>query len=107
MFASDLMKNEDFIYYIVFNLTCLVIVNYAFNALLKKIPDIAQQLAGPAFTPSVGKGLGGQSFSNFRANTNKALDIFGKNMPGKPGADGKNNAASMLRDAIGKMTNRR
>jgi hypothetical protein len=46
------------IYYVIYYLITLTIICYAFDALLKKAPEIAKQLAGPEYVPVLGQGFG-------------------------------------------------
>jgi hypothetical protein len=46
------------VYYLFYYLISLIIVCYAFDALLRKAPEIARQLAGPEYVPILGQGYG-------------------------------------------------
>ncbi len=46
-------------YYVIYHLILLSLVAYAFDALLRQAPMIAQQLAGPQYVPKLGQGFGG------------------------------------------------
>jgi len=51
------------IYFTIYHLIILILVAYAFDALLKQAPYIAQQLAGPQYVPILGQGFGGLGYS--------------------------------------------
>lgn len=50
------------IYFVVYHLITLIIICYAFDALLKKAPEIAKHLAGPEYVPILGEGWGDTGF---------------------------------------------
>lgn len=53
-FATD----GQFIQYLTANLLAICLLVFAFNTMLKNIPEIATQLAGPKFAPQLGGGTG-------------------------------------------------
>lgn len=66
IYPTALVHNQAFMYFVTFNLLSLCIVAYAFDALIKQMPQLARQLAGPASVPALGGGggsiLGGVHF---------------------------------------------
>jgi hypothetical protein len=59
---SQLQTQENFMYFMVYNLTALLLIAHAFGILAKNAPDIAKQLSGPASVPSLGGGAGMRGF---------------------------------------------
>ena len=53
---------NQLVYFVFYYLISMIIVCYAFDALLKKAPQIAQQLAGPEYVPILGQGIGYMSY---------------------------------------------
>jgi type IV secretory pathway VirB6-like protein len=53
---------SDLMFYVIYHLITLIIISYAFNALLKAAPQIATQLAGPEYIFSIGQGFGAGGF---------------------------------------------
>lgn len=51
---SQLYQAVGLIYFIVYHLTTLIILAYAFASLIKDAPSIAKNLAGPAYIPPLG-----------------------------------------------------
>lgn len=49
-------------YFVIFHLITLIIICYAFDALMKQSPVIARQLSGPQYTPILGQGFGMSGF---------------------------------------------
>ncbi len=47
------------VFYIIYHLMLLIMISYAFDALLRQAPMIAQQLAGPQYVPKLGQGFSG------------------------------------------------
>jgi len=56
--ASQLVEEGSFIYFLVINLVSLCIVAYCFDTLMKLLPSLAKQLAGPAYAPQLGGPIG-------------------------------------------------
>jgi hypothetical protein len=54
-------------YFVIYHLMTLIIVAYAFDALLKQAPFIAQQLAGPQYVPILGQGYGGLGYRGIKS----------------------------------------
>lgn len=55
---STYSNNAGLIFYLSVNLLALGTVVYAFDALLRAIPDLARQLSGPKYAPQLGGGTG-------------------------------------------------
>lgn len=53
-------------YYMIYHLITLIIIAYTFDALLKKAPYIAKELAGPQYVPILGQGFGGLGYHGVR-----------------------------------------
>lgn len=56
---SQLVREGSFIYFLTINLVAISLVAYCFDTLMKMIPMLARQLAGPAYVPV----LGGDNFT--------------------------------------------
>lgn len=54
---SLMVKEKKFMYFLAYHLITLLVIAYAFSAMLKSAPDIARQLTG-AYAPSLGVGSG-------------------------------------------------
>ncbi|MFN9115952.1 MAG: type IV secretion system protein, partial [Bacteroidota bacterium] len=71
------------IYFTIYHLIMLTLVAYAFDALLRQAPMIAQQLAGPQYVPKLGQGFGGLGYnripgvSRMRENTSGGNSMVG------------------------------
>lgn len=52
----------DLLYYVFYHLISLIIISYAFDALLRIAPEIASALAGPEYIFNVGQGFGAGGF---------------------------------------------
>jgi type IV secretory pathway VirB6-like protein len=55
--VSKITSDSDFLFYLTYHLTTLMVIAYAFSALMRSAPDIAKQLAGPVSVPSLGSGM--------------------------------------------------
>lgn len=62
-YPSELPKAAKLLFWMVMNLLTLSTVAYVFDALVSHIPELARQLAGPSYTPSLGS-AGPIKFSN-------------------------------------------
>ncbi len=51
---SQLVEQGQFIWFLMTNLIALCITVYCFNELMKQMPNLARQLAGPAYAPMLG-----------------------------------------------------
>lgn len=96
IYPSQLPQEGAFIFYIVLNLLSLCIAAYAFDTLLKNIPNLARQLAGPAYSPQLGggEGLGAAQYPGMRqagslfqraTGGNRASRSGGENAAGRTG----------------------
>ncbi|MGE3713334.1 MAG: type IV secretion system protein [Alphaproteobacteria bacterium] len=56
--ASRIPQQGEFVYYIIYRLLTLIIISYAFDALVRQAPYIARSLAGPEYVPILGQGYG-------------------------------------------------
>lgn len=56
--ASRIAQQGEFVYYIVFRLITLIIISFAFDALVRQAPYMAKSLAGPEYVPILGQGYG-------------------------------------------------
>lgn len=56
--SGDPINNTNYIFYIIYHLITLIVVAYAFDALMRDAPSIAVQLSGPQYTPLLGVGMG-------------------------------------------------
>lgn len=68
---SKLYQAGLFLYYVIYNLTVLLILAYAFSTLLNEAPDIARNLAGPAYIPPLMGGWGNVSWDSIRGQQEK------------------------------------
>jgi len=59
---SQLENHPEFINFMVYNLTALIIIAYTFGVLIKEAPKIATQLSGPATVPPLVNDLGVKGF---------------------------------------------
>ena len=59
---SQLEHKEDFVYFMAYNLSVLIIIAHAFSVLIKSAPGIARQLSGPSTVPPLGGGFGMKGF---------------------------------------------
>jgi hypothetical protein len=55
---SGIMEIKGFLYYVIFHMTSLILLAYAFRILLRNASQIARDLVGPAYVPMLGKGFG-------------------------------------------------
>ncbi len=55
---TALPNQTDFLSYVFFNLLSLSLAAFAFDSLLKQVPSLARQLAGPSYAPQLGEGSG-------------------------------------------------
>ena len=83
-----------YLYYVLYHLITLIIVCYAFEALMRQAPMIAVYLAGPEYTPMLGKGFGTNRYGQFRQigtsdSKSSSGGLFGGNKGG-----GQKSAAS-------------
>lgn len=58
IYPSNLINHGLFLYVILVNMLALCVVAYVFDALMKMIPQLARQLAGPSYAPQLGGGRG-------------------------------------------------
>lgn len=58
----DSREMGPLIYYVIYHIISLIIISYAFDALLKAAPTIATALAGPEYMFAVGQGFGASGF---------------------------------------------
>lgn len=59
LITMDRIANEgDFIFYLIYRLITLIIIAFAFDALVRQAPYIAKSLAGPEYVPILGQGYG-------------------------------------------------
>lgn len=56
--ASRIAQQGEFVYYIIYRLVTLIIISFAFDALMRQAPYIAKSLAGPEYVPILGQGYG-------------------------------------------------
>jgi type IV secretory pathway VirB6-like protein len=63
----------DLIYFVIYHMISLILICYAFDALLKQSPNIARQLAGPQYVPILGQGWGETGFNAMRGGANKLI----------------------------------
>lgn len=56
--TGDPINNTEFLFYVIYHLITLIVVAYAFDALMRDAPSIAVQLSGPQYTPLLGVGMG-------------------------------------------------
>lgn len=61
------------IYYVIYHMITLIIITYAFDALLKAAPQIATTLAGPEYLFTVGQGFGASGFGLTGKGTTQRL----------------------------------
>lgn len=73
----------DLIYYVIYHLITLIIITYAFDALLKSAPQIATALAGPEYMFTVGQGFGASGFGTTGRGSTQRLKAArqGMNQP--------------------------
>lgn len=55
---SRISEIKGLIYYIIFHMTTLILIAYAFRILLRNASQIARDLVGPAYVPMLGRGFG-------------------------------------------------
>jgi type IV secretion system protein VirB6 len=60
---SKIINEQKFLYYLIYHMTALLIVSFAFTMLLQKSGEIAKSLAGPAHTFDPLKGWGKNLFA--------------------------------------------
>lgn len=56
--ASVLITDNRFILWVFIHLTMLIILTYAFDTLMRNVPDLARQLSGPKYAPMLAGGHG-------------------------------------------------
>lgn len=73
---SQLLQQPVFLFFVVTNLLTVCIVVYVFDTLMKMIPGLAKQLAGPGYAPQLGggSGLGATKFANLLSLENVGKD---------------------------------
>lgn len=102
LMQSDGSNNHmKLIYYMVFHLLTLIILSFAFKALINQAPMIAIYLAGPEYVPVLGQGFGTSRSGTFRTYTNES----GVTERAKANAEKKmmgGGITDQLRDVIGK-----
>lgn len=59
---SAIDSHGDFLYFIIYHMITLIVIAYAFTALLKKAPKIAESLAGSGHIPILSGGWGNSKF---------------------------------------------
>ncbi len=64
---SELINHQMFMFFMIMNLLVVAITAYVFDTLMKMIPGLARQLAGPAYAPQIGggQGMGAVNFGKF------------------------------------------
>ena len=93
-YNDDTGENDctRYIYYLIYHLVTLIIVCYAFEALMRQAPMIAVYLAGPEYTPMLGQGFGVTRYGQFRAlpysTTSPKSWFFNSNKSSGGGAGG-------------------
>lgn len=90
---SAYANNMYFIFYLSAQLLALGTVVYAFDALLRAIPQLAQQLSGPKFAPQLGGGMpgtfGAVNMPGFSGINKMQQQLTGKAFSGLGGAYSK------------------
>lgn len=56
LLPSALVQQGSFVYFLSINLLALCTVVYCFDTLIKMLPNLARQLAGPSYAPALGGG---------------------------------------------------
>lgn len=56
---TALVAENDFMYFFVVNIVTLLLAAYAFDTVIRQIPEIAKQLSGPQAIPAIGRGFPG------------------------------------------------
>ncbi len=74
---SMVPRKADLMYYLAYHLSMLILMAYAFDALLRDAPNIAQQLAGPQYIPALGMGFGVNKGGMIRGGQNLTNRISG------------------------------
>lgn len=108
--ASELPKHGVFLWYLCYHIITLILLGYAFQSLMKEAPNIAKQLAGPKYIPSIGMGFGVNKHGMVRSVTSGSeRGITGGSTSGRLAnslARGSNLARSTgeaMRDMIGRQ----
>ncbi len=74
-------QNANLIWYLIANLITMSVIAYAFDTFIKQIPDLARQLAGPQYVPTLSGGSGASAialpgFTSLRRYEQKAVSQF-------------------------------
>ena len=80
---SEQHRLARLLYFVTYHLMSLIIIAYAFDALLKQAPTLAKELAGPTHVPMLGQGFGGLGYGHgmkgvMRQYEDKKTDAIGK-----------------------------
>jgi hypothetical protein len=70
---SRIIQEKGFLYFVVFHMISLIIIAYAFFQLLKNASNVARELVGPAYVPTLGKGFGAEALGDPSGYPNKLL----------------------------------
>lgn len=110
--SGNPVNNTNYIFYVIYHLITLIIVAYAFDALMRDAPSIAVQLSGPQYTPLLGVGMGfnryGQimtrhSSADIKASKGFSLPDALQNIGGQASGGGASALAKTFRENIGRM----